>query len=129
MSIQRYEYQDEQDEDLVAGNHKAQHSASVYADVMVSGFDQLHPILFKLPMPSCIPRNLHLRGTKKAQYIPMISKNTVYSGYATQLLQLLRMMKWYYFINDPLQEWRDIKAAIIQLLTDKKVLGVVAISR
>ena len=129
MSIQRYEYQDEQDEDLVARNHNKRDSASVYADVMVSGFDQLHPILFKLPMPSCIPRNLHLRGTKKAQYIPMISKNTVYSGYATQLLQLLRMMKWYYFINDPLQEWRDIKTAITLLLKEKKVLGVAAISR
>ena len=127
MSIRRFPYQDDLDEDLVAENDRndKEHDS---AD-MVSCFEQLHPILCKLPMPSCIPRNLQLRGTKKAQYIPMISKKTVYSGYATQLLQLLKMMKWYYFINDPLLEWRDIKAAIIQLLTDKKVLGVAAISR
>ena len=125
LNIRHYHY----DEELsVSSNTQTKSSIQTTNEHEIDVYDALHKMMYKIPMPKHIPRNLLLRGTKKAQYNLIASKKD-YFGCALELLQLLRMMKWYFFINDPLQEWGQIKQAIVKLFIDKGIFSVTSISR
>ena len=124
INIRRHNYEED-----FSGPSNTQKSFFITTDQHeIDVYDELHKMMYKIPMPKHIPRNLLLRGTKKAQFNLIASKKD-YFGCALELLQLLRMMKWYFFINDPLQEWRQIKDAIVKLFTDKRILSLTSISR
>ena len=89
-------------------------------------FSQLQSICYKLPMPSNTERILSARGFSKSNYSSINSEQ--YGGCAVELYKLLRMMKWYYFIINPLFEWSDVKRSIIKLFVDKRIFSVKAIN-
>ena len=123
------------DEDLFAGGYSAFMprppipSANI-PDVVLPAerdvFSQLQSICYKLPMPSNTERILSARGFSKSNYSSINSEQ--YGGCAVELYKLLRMMKWYYFIINPLFEWSDVKRSIIKLFVDKRIFSVKAIN-
>ena len=121
------------DEDLFAGGYSAFMprppipSANI-PDVVLPAdvFSQLQSICYKIPMPSNTERILSARGFSKSNYSSINSEQ--YGGCAVELYKLLRMMKWYYFIINPLFEWSDVKRSIIKLFVDKRIFSVKAIN-
>lgn len=129
MSIRQFHYQErEEDSSSVSLTERKSDEGVQVQTEEVNVYDELQKILFKLPMPRHIPRLLHLRGSKKSHYTAITAK-AAYAGCAHELLSLIRLMKFYFFIADPLQEWREIKDAIIKLFTDKRIFGLSTISR
>ena len=84
--------------------------------------DKIEEILSDLPIPSNHHRNFVLRGVNASKYFDDFLAED-FEGHVLKVFQLIRLMKWLNFIEDPLQDWFSIRQSTISFFVDQKIFS------
>ena len=111
----------------IAVTKNAASSYSAQRQREIGLIDKIEEILGELPIPANQHRNLIIRGVNASKYFDEFV-NSDFEGHVLKVFQLIRLMKWLYFLEDPLQDWDSVRRSTIIFFVEQSVFSVETIT-